>query len=99
MLDPVNVTLGGVSYAVRRFNIAQRRDLSLLFARRTAEGEDANLADAADAVYDVLAIALRRADPPVADLNEIEATQAEIAEAFEKIMAADRGTPSPAPAA
>lgn len=64
------ITLDGATYVIRAFNI----------------GELEEIAEAGNSAWKVLKVALRRAQPPVADPNIIEPTPAELTQAFGAIM-------------
>lgn len=71
----VAVALDGKTYQVPKFTLAQHRELLDIF-----KGADA------DASFRILGMALARAEPPVPDVMELEATIDEIKAAVEKIL-------------
>ena len=71
MPETATITLAGVPYEVPRLNFGQRKRIASVRAETFG--------------YDLLAIALERANPRPAKFDEIEATQEEITAAFEAL--------------
>jgi hypothetical protein len=92
----ITVKLGDTEYSVPKLNIGQLREVSRIIT-----------GDRAEVSFEVLGVALRRADPKVDDVNMIEAEVDEIGKAVTDILAfagfkkeaADPNLPSPAPRA
>jgi hypothetical protein len=95
MPDSIKVSLGGVDYVVPKLNIGQLREITRLFA-----------AAKDDISYEIVAVALRRAEPKVNDINEIVAKIDDVGKAVQDVLVfsgfkketADPNSPSPAPA-
>jgi len=106
MRGPIAVTLGGVDYQVRPFNLEQRRRLDAATARRGAAIAKDDAAAMAEAnvqfAYDVVAIAMERAEPKPLRADGIEpASGEEFWAAFSAITAGNRSAAAgeaPAPA-
>jgi hypothetical protein len=71
----VEVTLDGQSYHVQKFNIGQHRK-----ALEILRG------DPMDASFEILGLALTRAEPKVDDVDELGAGLTEVREAVSKIL-------------
>lgn len=95
MADPIDITLGGTAYKVPPLNIGQIRKIANVVSK----------VDGAEAGFQILEIAVSRAEPKVENLDAIEgATLDEITAAAQKIMAASGFRPpetatGPAPGA
>lgn len=70
MPKTVTVTLAGTEYLVPKMNVGQLEEMT----------------DSRGRSFDILRIALRRAEPKVADVNAIEADPAEISAAVKAIL-------------
>lgn len=77
-MSTINVTLAGQTYAVSKLNIGQLRRVAKVFAAGTADAFS----------FDVLRIAFERAEPKVADIEELEADFEEFTAAVEAILSA-----------
>lgn len=72
---PVTIVLDGTPYSVPPFNLGQRRKMS----QQAVSGALGGLA------FDILALALERADPRPLKLDDLEPTQDELDAAFTAI--------------
>ena len=75
-MSSVFVTLGGADYAVPKMNVGQLEELAQAFELPGARRP-----------FAILRIALKRAEPKIADIGVIEAGNDEIAAAVEAVLA------------
>jgi hypothetical protein len=73
-MSSIKVTLGDKEYDVPKMNIGQIEDMTELDA------------SAAKWTFLALTILMRRANPPIGDIRDIEAEPGHVREAIEKIM-------------
>jgi hypothetical protein len=91
MSKSITVTLAGTEFTVPKLNLGQQREITRLFS-----------SPAADISFDILAIAFRRAEPKVLDLNALEPDFDEISKAVGAILETaglKKSESPPAPAA
>ncbi len=75
MPDTIKVSLGGTDYVVPKLNIGQLREITKLFA-----------AAKDDISFEIVAVALRRAEPKVADINEVVADIDDVGKAVQDVL-------------
>lgn len=76
MARTAKITLDGVDYTIHAFNVKELREVTRILG---------NGNDAADKGYDILAIAMRRAEPPV-ELEDLEPKIPEVTAATNVIL-------------
>lgn len=77
MSKTAKVTLAGIEYTVHAFNIGELEEIAELVGGNATPGRVS---------FQVLKIALRRAEPKIEDPNAIEAEPEEIKAAFDGVL-------------
>lgn len=83
-LDPIKITLGGTEYQIRPFTLKYLKPIQIIVA-----SQDGTEAGGVDVSFDVIAIALDRDYPEVAEAvrsRDLEAQVYEIADAGQAIL-------------